>query len=48
MFNVIFDMDGVIFDSERAQFDCWIEVSAKYGLDEAEIEFIETHVKEME
>ncbi len=34
MFNVIFDMDGVIFDSERAQFDCWIEVSAKYGLDE--------------
>ena len=34
MYNVIFDMDGVIFDSERAQFDCWIEISAKYGLDE--------------
>jgi Predicted phosphatase/phosphohexomutase len=35
MYNVIFDMDGVIFDSERALFDCWTEIAAKYGLDEA-------------
>ena len=33
MYNVIFDMDGVIFDSERAQLDCWKEISALYGLD---------------
>ena len=34
MYNVIFDMDGVIFDSERTLLDCWIETSKKYGLDE--------------
>lgn len=28
---VIFDMDGVIFDSERAGFLCWKELSVKYG-----------------
>ncbi len=33
MYNVIFDMDGVIFDSERALLGCWLEVSEKYGLD---------------
>lgn len=31
---VIFDMDGVIFDSERTQLVCWLETAEKYGLDE--------------
>ncbi len=30
---VVFDMDGVIFDSERATMDCWIELSKKYGIE---------------
>ena len=29
---VIFDMDGVIFDSERACLDCWREVAEARGL----------------
>ena len=29
---VVFDMDGVIFDSERATMDCWIELADRYGL----------------
>ncbi len=29
---VVFDMDGVIFDSERATMDCWIELADKYGI----------------
>lgn len=29
---VIFDMDGVIFDSERAILDCWLVLAEKYGL----------------
>lgn len=29
---VVFDMDGVIFDSERAFRECWIEFSKKYNL----------------
>jgi HAD superfamily hydrolase (TIGR01509 family) len=28
---VVFDMDGVIFDSERATMECWEELSQKYG-----------------
>ena len=28
---VIFDMDGVIFDTERVYLDIWIEVFEKYG-----------------
>ena len=30
--GVIFDMDGVIFDSERAVHRCWLKVAEKYGL----------------
>lgn len=29
---VIFDMDGVIFDSERATMNCWLELADKYGI----------------
>jgi HAD superfamily hydrolase (TIGR01509 family) len=32
-YNVIFDMDGVIFDSERALYDCWVEVARERGYD---------------
>lgn len=31
--NVIFDMDGVIFDSERAYVNAYKELAPKYGLD---------------
>ena len=27
---VVFDMDGVIFDSERAVMQCWKELADKY------------------
>lgn len=30
---VIFDMDGVIFDSERLVLDCWERVGEKYRID---------------
>ena len=33
-YNVIFDMDGVIFDSERTLYECWIDMARKYDLDE--------------
>ena len=33
---VIFDMDGVIFDSERAVFRCWKALSEKYGFSDLE------------
>ena len=29
---VVFDMDGVIFDSERAVMNCWIELARKYDI----------------
>ena len=29
---VIFDMDGVIFDSERKVMECWMEIAEKYGI----------------
>lgn len=35
---VVFDMDGVIFDSEQAVIDCWKEIAKKYnivGIEEA-------------
>ncbi len=43
MINVIFDMDDVIFDSERKLMNCWIEKSAEYGLDRKAV--IDTYVK---
>ena len=33
MYNVVFDMDGVIFDSERTLLNCWLETAEKHGLD---------------
>lgn len=33
---VVFDMDGVIFDSERLVIECWKVVADKYGIDDIE------------
>ena len=33
---VLFDMDGVIFDSERAQMAIWLEIAAQEGLSDME------------
>lgn len=33
-YSVIFDMDGVIFDSEQACLACWREIAGKYGIRE--------------
>ncbi len=33
---VVFDMDGIIFDSERKVVECWIEIAAKYGIKDIE------------
>lgn len=33
---VVFDMDGVIFDSEKAIIDCWIELAKKYKIENIE------------
>ena len=29
---VVFDMDGVIFDSEKLVVECWVEIANKYGV----------------
>ena len=34
---VIFDMDGVIFDSERAVYNCWLELADKYHFKDLEM-----------
>lgn len=39
MKTVIFDMDGVIFDSERAVFQGWQELAEKYGFRNLEIPY---------
>lgn len=36
MNKIIFDMDGVIFDSEKAVFGLWKELSVKYGFPDIE------------
>lgn len=33
---VVFDMDGVIFDSEQAVMQCWLELADKYGIKDIE------------
>lgn len=35
-YNVIFDMDGVIFDSERACLSCWYELGERFDLGDVE------------
>lgn len=37
---VVFDMDGVIFDSERACMETWIALADKYGLTNIEEAFL--------
>ena len=37
---VIFDMDGVVFDSERAVLRGWQELSEKYGFPDVEIPYM--------
>ena len=37
---VVFDMDGVIFDSERAVMKCWLELADKYGIENIEKSFL--------
>ena len=39
---VIFDMDGVIFDSERATMNCWKEIAQQHGLENAEEVYLAT------
>ena len=43
MYNVVFDMDGVIFDSERTLMESWIDVAKGHGLDEDLVR--ETYIK---
>lgn len=37
---VVFDMDGVIFDSEKATMECWMELADKYGIQNMEKSFM--------
>ncbi len=33
---IVFDMDGVIFDSEKGVIECWKEIADKYGIPDIE------------
>lgn len=37
---VIFDMDGVIFDSERAVFNEWVELAQRYNIPDIEVPYM--------
>ena len=37
---VIFDMDGILFDSERAVFNGWKEIADKYGFENLEVPYM--------
>ena len=37
---VVFDMDGVIFDSEKCVLEGWLEVAGKYGIKDVERNFL--------
>ncbi len=37
--TVIFDMDGVIFDTENVIMNCWIQVASKYHIEDIEHTF---------
>ena len=37
---VIFDMDGVVFDSERAVYKGWKELAEKYGFENLDIPYM--------
>ena len=39
---VILDMDGVIFDSERAAMECWTEASEKFGITDVREPYLAT------
>ncbi len=38
---VVFDMDGVIFDSERATMECWLALAGKYGMKGLETTYLD-------
>lgn len=38
---VVFDMDGIIFDTERLVLECWVEIAEKYGFSGVEETFRE-------
>ena len=40
MNSIIFDMDGVIFDSESKVLECWQETAAKHGMGDVRDAFI--------
>lgn len=38
---VVFDMDGVIFDSERAVMECWMALADKYGIPDLKLHYFD-------